>query len=362
MPPTLGARNVCAWSMSMSGTRTWGIPPVSYEQPPGQGLRVVVSGASHWHLPRHADNLRRAGVTFAGVADPDPAVADRWARNLGCRALPDPAALAALKPDLALALGRVSDMATQARTFLEAGIALLCEKPIGLHAGEVRAVADLARRTGVWASVALVRRYDALWNVLDDLAGAQRLGNIAHLHLRIVNGPPQRYAAWGSGWMLDPLTAGGGALLNLGIHGLDFFQHLVREPVSVAGAAVTHRAHGQPIEDFGAVILRSAGGVVGTVEAGYTYPDVSAGMTRNGDNETRIGAAQAYLTVADSGASLTTAGGVEPLPSQPGDRYQDWIFDSLARYRAGHPPAASIEDCLAAVELVGQAYALAGGR
>ncbi len=338
----------------------WAPAGVVREGTPGAGLRLAVAGASHWHLPRHAVHLRRAGVPFVGGSDPDPAVAARWGAELDCPAFPDTAALLEARPDLALAIGPVHEMAAQARTLLEAGVPLLAEKPLGLNGDEVQSVAAVARRRGSWISVALVQRYDPLWGVLDALRDGGRLGGLSHLHVRIVNGPPQRYAAWGSGWMLDPRTAGGGALLNLGIHGVDYMHHLVGGAPEVAGAAIGHGAHGQPVEDFGALILRSPDGVLGTVEAGYTYTDSSAGMTRSGDNEVRVGSAGTYLIGRDGDAWQVTAAGEEALAGvRAGDRYLDWVFDSLARLRAGQPPLAGVEDCLAAVRTLDAAYARA---
>jgi predicted dehydrogenase len=355
----------------MTGSARWSPEGVTREGEPGRGLRVGVTGASHWHLPRHAHNLREAGATFVAVCDPDPEIARRWGGELGCPVVPGVAEVAAARPDLVLALGRVSDMAAQATLLLGAGIPLLAEKPLGLRGVEVEQVAALARARGAWVSVALVQRYDPLWALLDGLrwgegggegggAGTGRLGAIAHFHMRIVNGPPQRYAAWGSGWMLRPQTAGGGALLNLGIHGVDAFLHLTGEAPAVAGAALSFAAHGQEVEDFGTVVLRAPEGAVGTVEAGYTYPDASAGMTRSGDNEVRVGASGAYLIARDADVWRVTADGEEVLTgARGGDRYRDWIFDSLARLRDGRAPLAGVEDCLAAVRVLDGAYVAA---
>jgi predicted dehydrogenase len=303
------------------------------------------------------------------VCDADPEIARRWGGELGCPVVPGVTEVAAARPDLVLALGRVSDMAAQATLLLEAGIPLLAEKPLGLRGAEVEQVAALARARGAWVSVALVQRYDPLWALLDELrqgegegAGNDRLGTIAHFHMRIVNGPPQRYAAWGAGWMLRPQTAGGGALLNLGIHGVDAFLHLTGAAPAVAGAALSFAAHRQEVEDFGTVVLRAPGGAVGTVEAGYTYPDASAGMTRSGDNEVRIGASGAYLIARDADVWRVTADGEEVLTgARGGDRYRDWIFDSLARLRDGRAPLAGVQDCLAAVKVLDGAYVAAGG-
>jgi predicted dehydrogenase len=332
---------------------------------------VAIAGASHWHLPRHAQYLREAGASFVAVSDPDPTVAARWADELSCRAVPDTAGIVASRPDLVLALGPVSAMSAQAVELADAGLPMLAEKPLGLRGDEVAAVARAVRARGTWLSVALVQRYDPLWGILDALRAEGRLGAVAHLHARIVNGPPQRYAAWGSGWMLDPRTAGGGALLNLGIHGVDTFLHLTGtagtagtpgdEAVQVAGAAIGSRAHEQAIEDFGAVVLRTPSGIVGTVEAAYTYPDASAGMTRAGDNEVRLGTSSVYLIARDADVWQVTGQGEEArLGARAGDRYRDWAFDSLARFRAGQPSLAGIEDCLAAVHTLDRAYDAAG--
>jgi predicted dehydrogenase len=339
----------------------WFPSPVSFEGSPGEGIRVAVAGASHWHLPRHAANLRAAGCTFVAVTDPDPQIAARWATELGTAVVPDAGAIVSAKPDVVLALGRVSDMAAQASVFLEAGLPMLAEKPLGLSPEQVAPLMELEKRKGGWTSVALVQRYDPLWRVLDRLEAAGTLGDIGYAHMRIVNGPPQRYAAWGSSWMLDPATAGGGAMLNLGIHGMDYLRRLAGGAVCVTGAAIGRRMHNQKVEDFGTAVLTCDCGFVGTVEAGYTYPDASAGMTRSGDNETRIATQGAYLIGRDAELTLVTADGEKQVEGgREGDRYREWVFDSLARLRAGLPPVAGIQDCLEAVKLVFEAYRLAG--
>ncbi len=339
----------------------WAVPAPRMDGQPGAGMRLAVAGASHWHLPRHAANLRAAGARFVAVSDPDPAVAERWAAELGATAVRDVEAIVAAKPDAVLALGRVSDMAAQAHIFVDAGLPLLAEKPLGISPAEVAALADVSQRRQSWVSVALVNRYDPLWALLDRLQADGALGRLAHADVRIVNGPPQRYATWGSGWMLDPATAGGGALLNLGTHGMDYLRHLAGEPLRVVGAVVGHSAHGLPMEDFATVTLVAPSGIAGTVVAGYTYPDSAAGMTRSGDNETRIAATGAYLIARDDDVTLVTpAEGECHLPGlRQGDRYREWAFDSLARLRAGRPPVTGIHECLDAVKLVFDGYRLA---
>ena len=320
---------------------SWAPDGVVRDGQPGMGMRIGVVGAAHWHMERHVRYLTEAGATLLEAVESVEEVA---------RA----------KPDAVLLLGRVSEMAERAKQLIVEGMPVLAEKPLGLTPAEVEEVVTLAEKRRAWISVALVQRYDPIWRVLDELSDENVLGNVAYAHVRIVNGPPQRYAAWGSAWMLEPKSAGGGALLNLGIHGMDYMRHLAGERLRVVGAAVGNRAHGLGIEDFGAVTLQGESGFVGTVEAGYTYPDAAAGMTRSGDNETRVAAQGAYVIGRDAEMVLVTGSGERPVEGgRSGDRYRDWAFDSLARRRAEKEPVASVSDCLEAVRLVFAAYAAA---
>ena len=71
--------------------------------------------------------------------------------------------------------------------------------------------------------------------------------------------------------MLDPAEAGGGALRNLGSHGLDMFLHLTGEEAQVTGAQLSPRAHECAIEDYASVMLRSASGILGTSRSAMCF-------------------------------------------------------------------------------------------
>src|SRR6201987_3997958 len=108
--------------------------------------------------------------------------------------------------------------------------------------------------------------------------------------------------------MLDPTEAGGGCLRNLGPHGFDMFLHLTGEEAQVTSAQLSQRAHERPVEDYASVMLRSASGILGTVEVGNGFP-------RDGtDGEWKIAGRDAILTMKDGIVKLATAEGDETLP------------------------------------------------
>jgi predicted dehydrogenase len=324
-------------------------------------LRVAVVGAGHWHAARYFESLRRLGERVVAVWDPDPDAAARAAEATGAAtgtALED--VLRRAKPDVIVGMGVHADMPALVSAMLDTHAALVLEKPLGTRASALAPLVERVEQDGRFAAVAFVNRYTPMWKVADELAGAGRLGRLCYAHFRILNGPPERYVRDGVGWMLDAARSGGGSLINLGTHALDAFRRLAGGAVSVAAAQAGYLAHGGPLEDYTVAVLRSADGVLGTVESGYCY----ASMT-GGDQEWRVITSNAYLRQRPEGITVRTLddGREDHLPGMSPDvAYHTFIVDSLRRLREGAAPIATMRDALGVLELVDEIYRLAGAR
>jgi predicted dehydrogenase len=195
-----------------------------------------------------------------------------------------------------------------------------------------------------------------LWPEMARLAKGGRLGPVSHAHFRIVNGPPERYRSDGVPWVLDPAVSGGGALRNLGIHGIDAALALTAgSELRVVSAAVSHRLYGEAVEEYAAVTLEAEDGMITTIEAGYTFASLAAG----GDFEWRVSARNAHLldrgdecrvATLDDGSQRLLA----PLP--PGERYNAFLADTFDRLARGAPPLVGVEDYWHAMRLIDAAY------
>jgi predicted dehydrogenase len=228
------------------------------------------------------------------------------------------------------------------------------EKPMGINAAEVDAVAAKVGRLGAFVAVPLAQRYAPFAKRARELVAAGRFGPLSHIYVRINRPGPARYPAWDCAWMLDPAEAGGGALRNLGPHGLDMFLHLTAEEAQVTGAQLSRRAHECPVEDYASVMLRSASGVLGTVEVGNGFP-------RDGtDGEWKIAGRDGILTMKDGVLKLATAAGDEIFPGTDLTApYFTAVRDALDHWQRGSPPPIGVHDCARAVRLIDQAYARA---
>jgi predicted dehydrogenase len=302
---------------------------------------LVFIGLAHWHVPMHVAAARRAGLRILGGWDPDPALAQVH----GLPAFGTPAAAFATGAGLAVVTGTPLEMPDRVRLTVAAGIPLLVEKPVAPTGAALRPLADEVTATGAFAAVALPHH-------AGPLATATGCGSVRHLSVRLVNGRPARYRDWGVPWVLDPAVGGGGALRNLGVHGIDLARLLLGSDVAVTSATL-RRWHGEAVEDHAVVHLAAPSGATATVEAGYLHPDDGGS-----DFEARLMGSDAVAVDTGEVLLVSGPGGLSerrPVTPQP-SRYDDLMADVARRVQRGLPPAASLADLAGAMDLIDAAY------
>ena len=140
--------------------------------------------------------------------------------------------------------------AAQAIAFLEAGKHVLVEKPMAPTLAEADAMVAAARGAGAWLMVAHCWRFHPDVRALRARVEAGELGTI--VKTRGYGG----HARWGpSGWFTDPALAGGGALLDMGVHAIDTTRYLLGDPRRCGSAPHLHPHGDYPRDD---AVLRSA--------------------------------------------------------------------------------------------------------
>jgi predicted dehydrogenase len=323
-------------------------------------MRIVLIGVSHWHTPFYLDPaLEMPDVSIVGVADPDLERAALVGAQAKCPVFADYQEMCAkLQPDFAFALGRHCDMAEEARFLIAQKIPFAMEKPCAISSAEAHDIADRAAAAGVFAAVPFVFRYCKLIDTIREIAPNEQL---QYLSLKFVGGMVDRYRQQRVEWMLDRATSGGGPLLNLGIHFMDFCRVLLGDAkLTVTGAAISNRAAGLTIEDH-AVVLMQGGGATSMVETGYLYPAPNSvfDMHYSIRTERHYFAARDDSTleiVTDDRQHATRAMKLTNVYFYP-----TFVRDTLRRLQHGEKPIADLSDNAAAVDLVQAAYAIGTG-
>ncbi len=106
--------------------------------------------------------------------------------------------------------------APQTLAALERGLAVFCQKPLALNATEARGLVEAARRADRLLGVDYSYRYTDGARALRRAARAGELGRVFSVESVFHNayGPDKA-------WCYDPAAAGGGALMDLGVHQVD---------------------------------------------------------------------------------------------------------------------------------------------
>lgn len=321
-------------------------------------MKIALLGVSHWHANMHAEAVRAAGHEITASWDPAPEATQRFVAQFGGR-IAASLAQALENADFAIVMGRPIEIAERGLAVVEAGVPMLIEKPIGTSAAAAEPLIAAIRAKNAFAAVALPNVI-AMSEALAQLSDAGRLGPISHSYFRLINGPPQRYVDDGVAWVLDRAVGGGGALRNLGIHGISAFLMLAGDQtVDVVSASFGRPIHGTDVEDYAAVVLRSADGMLGLVEAGYTF----ASMKPGGIFEWRVSAKSA--TLIDLGdriavATLDDEGRSDWPATPPARRYDVVLADALKRLSEGRPPAVPVTEGQRAMAIIDKCYALQG--
>ena len=151
--------------------------------------------------------------------------------------------------------------AQQAMRCLQAGVAVFCQKPLATNAFSTQQVIDAAREANRLLGIDFCYRHVAGMNELKRRITTGALGEITSLDLKFHNayGPDKQ-------WCFDRAAAGGGCLLDLGVHLLDLALWLQNFPelelVSSRRFSQGRVASKDDIEDQAYAELRQGNGAI----------------------------------------------------------------------------------------------------
>jgi predicted dehydrogenase len=208
------------------------------------------------------------GFALIAVADPDPGAAARAARGGGARAVADYREVIG-RPDVdAVVVSAPTPLHEEvAVAALSAGKHVLCEKPLAATGQACHRILEAARRTGRTLAVGFNHRYLPPFRFLKDALDAGVIGRLAHV--RALAGHAE-VAEFRAAWMCVGAQAGGGAMMDLGVHMTDLVRFLAGEIAEVDGAATGGVWGVEGSEDDALALMRTTDGVPIAYHATWT--------------------------------------------------------------------------------------------
>lgn len=150
---------------------------------------------------------------------------------------------------------------------LQAGKHVLCEKPPGRNAAEAAAMAEAAQRTGCQLKLGFNLRFHPAIRAGREAVASGQIGDL--LFIRAVYGHGGR-PGYSDEWRGDIDLAGGGELLDQGVHLLDLTRWFLGELKEVAAITPQWVWRAGQVEDNAFVILRTDGGKVASLHSSWT--------------------------------------------------------------------------------------------
>lgn len=322
-------------------------------------MRIVLVEPSHWHFEMYRPGIVRFGADVVGVVDRNPDIAARIGTDFGCGAWADlEEMLDALRPDFAFVFGAHNRMPSIARELIARRIPFSLEKPGGIHSSSVHDLLDGARDADLHVSVPFHYRLSSMAQVLGAIVPFPSSG-FRHFKFYINAGSPLRFDA-SSPWLVHPMESGGGCMMNLAHHAVDFATHCTGARVIDVRSSISNEVLGLPVEDMARLHMRFDNGATAEVETGYTHA-VHPGSYMGFHLE--VIHRDFTASRVDDVLAMTQGPGsdVRRMPTNWNFKqfFADYACDALVRCQKGLPPVAGLDDLLTTVKVIGQAYATA---
>jgi predicted dehydrogenase len=207
------------------------------------------------------------GFALVAVADPDVGAAARAARG-GARAVADYGEIIDRSDIDVVVVSAPTPLHEEvAVAALAAGKHVLCEKPLAPTSQACRRILEAARRADRALAVGFNHRYLPPFRFLKSALDTGVIGRLAHV--RALAGHAE-VAEFRADWMYLGALAGGGAMMDLGIHMTDLIRFLAGEIAEVHGAAMGGVWRVEGSEDDALALMRTTAGVPIAYHATWT--------------------------------------------------------------------------------------------
>ena len=222
---------------------------------------------------------------------------------------------------------------------------VLVEKPMACTVAEADDMVDAAAASGVVLMAAHNVRFAPPFTAAR--RAMERVGRPVGVRAAFGHAGPKGWAPE-STWFFVPELAGGGALIDLGIHMIDTLRYVLGDEIVEVGALLLPGADGE-VEQAAQVVLRFGGGAIGSLHASWAArPGPDHQLTVFGTDGTLHLDGRTPLTFVPAGG-----GKPEPVDLEPAASPYAAFADAVA---GGVPPPVTGEDGRAAVAVVEAAY------
>ena len=248
------------------------------DEPP---LRVGVAGLVHGHVGWILEAMQRDDLEVVGIAEPNRALAQRYAEQYGfpMDLVYDDLAtmLDQTKPEAVTAFNTIYDHLATVEACAPRGIHVMVEKPLAVSLEHARRMEQLAQEHNIH----LLTNYETTWYgsnhaVYRLVHEEHALGDLRKMVVHDGHPGPQEIGVGDEflEWLTDPKQNGGGALTDFGCYGANLITWLMQgeRPTSVTAVTQQIKPEVYPNVEDEATIIVTYPQAQGIIQASWNWP------------------------------------------------------------------------------------------
>ncbi len=149
---------------------------------------------------------------------------------------------------------------------------ILIEKPVSITSDEAKEIEAYCKKAGVKLGAGFMMRFHAYHEAMKELIAEGKLGNIVSMRGQLTCWYPEMPG----NWRQAKKTAGGGSMMDMGIHCIDVLQYITGLKAKEVAGFASNLTFGYEVEDSGNAIIKMDNGSVMYIDANFNIPDAAA--------------------------------------------------------------------------------------
>lgn len=230
-------------------------------------MKIAMLSSWHVHAKGYAKEAQAIpGVEIVAVWDENPAAGKPWAEELGAKFYDSLDELLADDQVEAVLVCAPTNMHPE--VLIKAANAkkhIFTEKVLALTSADCEKIRDAVEKSGVTFTISYPHKCRADVQKVKQMLDEGLLGKITYARVR--NAHNGSSAGWLPDSFYDKETCGGGAMMDLGAHGMYLLDWFLGMPKTIASAFT--KVTGKPVEDNAVSVFEYADGCIAINETGF---------------------------------------------------------------------------------------------
>ena len=232
-------------------------------------MRTAVCGV--WHV--HAGDYTRKALEYGevlGFYEPDDALAEQFPKAFSIHRFSSLEELLSSDAEGVIVCSATSDHRDVMVRIADAGKHIFTEKVLALSSADCLAIQEAVERNGVRFVISLPQKYNAAQKTVKAVVDSGELGKINYFRYRNCHSGSTKN--WLPAHFYNARQCGGGAMIDLGAHGMYLTNWFLGMPVSASSAfTVAHDTalNTDGVEDNAVTVIAFSDGAIAVNETGF---------------------------------------------------------------------------------------------